>query len=161
MMRQFIKSVASIVLLILASSSHAALVGDDIIAMVNKISELYGDGQASLVKKSIIVKEVYKENSNSCVTLLSFSMEGFSGGNNTAQFIAFLTCQQPEKAADANHVFQRRVVGVHPFYHHRNRYDVSSAVYENQQVVISSPAGKVSFTNKFSIWWSQTEQLSI
>ncbi|MCP4326201.1 MAG: hypothetical protein GY787_31070 [Alteromonadales bacterium] len=130
-------------------TAQAVVIDDGIISQVKKASNLYSDGNASLNIKSIKAADVIESDKRSCVTLVSFYMEGFSGGNNSSQFIAFLNC---------NHT---KVMGVHPFYHHRNKYDINSATYKNKTICIPSPKGSISFSNKHSIWWSQSEQIGI
>jgi len=122
---------------------------DGIISQVKKASNLYGDGNASLNIKSIKAVDVIEPDKKSCVTLVSFYMEGFSGGNNSSQFIAFLNCSNT------------KVMGGHPFYHHRNQYDIKSATYKDKTISIPSPKGAINFSNKHSIWWSQSEQIGI
>jgi len=130
-------------------TAQAVEINDEIISQVKKVSSLYGDGNASLNIKSLKALDVIEPDKGSCVTLVSFYMEGFSGGNNSAQFIVILNCD------NAN------VMGVHPFYHQRNKYDIKAATYKNKTIKIPSPKGSISFTNKYSIWWSQSEQVGI
>jgi len=130
-------------------TAQAVEINDGIISQVKKASNLYGDGNSSLIIKSLKAVNVIEPDKGSCVTLASFYMEGFSGGNNSSQFIAFLNCNNT------------KVMGIQPFYHHRNKYDIKSATYKNKTISIPSPKGSISFTNKYSIWWSQSEQIGI
>lgn len=132
-----------------AFTAQAADINDKIVSQIEKTSVLYGDGNASLNLKSLISVDVIEPDKGNCVTLVSFYMEGFSGGNNRSQFIVFLDCHSS------------KVMGVHPFYHHRNKYDIKSATYKNRTITIPSPLGEIRFSNKYSIWWSPSEQIGI
>lgn len=148
-------------LLFITLTASAGEVTDEITSQVKSIASLYGDGQAGLVEKSIQVREVTELKGQNCVTLVSFYMGGFSGGNNTSQFIVFLKCRGKVGDVDPTSQFNKSVIGIHPFYHHRNKYDIHSARYENRVITIASPKGEIEFTNRYSIWWSQREQKGI
>jgi len=142
-------------------TTQASEVSPEIRSQVEKVSTLYGDGKASLRVKTIQVKDVVDEETGYCVTLVSFYMSGFSGGNNSSQFITFLKCKNENGDYAPNVKFEKSIIGVHPFYHHRNKYDLESATYIGRIITINSPKGGVNFTNKYSIWWSQSEQIDI
>lgn len=160
------KFLYSLVLLIvgiafIVAPTQATQVTPEIHSQVEKISLLYGDGQASLRLKTIQVKDVVDQKTGYCVTLVSFYMSGFSGGNNSSQFIALLNCKSATGDYEPSFKFEKNIIGVHPFYHHRNEYDLESATYVGRIITINSPKGSVNFTNKYSIWWSQSEQIGI
>ena len=142
-------------------TTQASEVTPEIRSQVEKVSELYGDGKASLRVNTIKVKDVVNEKTGYCVTLVSFYMSGFSGGNNSSQFITFLKCRSKTGDYEPNFKFNKSIIGVHPFYHHRNKYDLDSATYIDRIITINSPKGAVNFTDKYSIWWSQSEQIGI
>ncbi|PVZ72187.1 hypothetical protein [Pelagibaculum spongiae] len=139
------KLIFSMFLLSLSLSSFAALDDKGIKDKVRIISKLYGDNYAVLLPKSIKTKKMDRAG----VTVISFHMEGFSGGNNSSQFIVFLNSDS------------QNVMGIHPYYHHRNFYDINSAIYSDKVITINSPSGVISFYRKYSIWLSSAEQIGI
>lgn len=142
-------------LLMTLSLSVVADTGQQFINVkVKAVSELYSDGYAQLVTKSIKYRTLHNEGHKSCVNVASFFMEGFSGGNNSAQFLLLLSCTNNKNG-------ELSVQGIHPFYHFRNHYELSTASYQGKTITIDSQKGSVSFTNKYSIWWSRTEQNGI
>jgi len=149
----------SLLVVSLSTLSHAQPTSNEILSKVKNISNLYSDGHASLVEKSIQFKDVINPKNGLCVTLVSFFMEGFSGGNNTSQFIAFLNCQNSNKERGENTQVVKNVIGIHPFYHHKNIYDINSAKYSNKSIVIDSPSITVHFSKKHSIWWSVNKHI--
>lgn len=130
---------------------------------ITHIADLYGDGQASLVNKSFRHSTIVSTTSNAseCVNLVSFVMEGFSGGNNSAQFIVFFSCRSGKGDADSTKALTPSVTGIHAFYHHRNYYDIQSATLSGNSITINSPKGEATFSRKYSIWWSGNEQMGI
>jgi hypothetical protein len=140
---------------VLAFLSFGASANEDSIKKrVGAISELYSDGYAKLLPESIKNQTLKSENGKSCVNLVSFFMEGFSGGNNSSQFLLFLSCSN-------NGNGEPSILGVHPLYHFRNSYDLTTATYKEKVITISSPKGNINFTNKSSIWWAPIEQNGI
>ena len=144
----------ALLLIILSFNVSADSGQDSIIKKVKEVSELYSDGYAQVVAKSIEYRSLRDESGKSCVNVASFFMEGFSGGNNSAQFLLFLSCSK-------NNNGELSVQGIHPFYHFRNHYDLSTASYQDRTITIASPEGSIGFTSKHSIWWSQIEQNGI
>jgi hypothetical protein len=123
-------------------SNYAALNEAEIIEKVHSISKLYGDGFATLVSKSLRTKTL-KDSKGNCVSITSFHMEGFAEGNNAAQFIVFINCHRLNGNPESTQAFAKNVIGIHPFYQHRNTYDVDSAEYNENanEITISSPKG--------------------
>ena len=119
---------------------------------IDSISGLYTDGFASVVQKSIETKEL-RSAKNACINLLSFYMEGFSGGNNSAQFIVFINCTRVNGDPTSTKEYLQNVVGIFPFYQRRNHYQINSATFENGVVSISSSKGVVSFKQESTLWW--------
>ena len=141
--------------LILAFISLGASANDELIKeKVGSISELYSDGYGKLVPDTIKSQILKNETGQSCVNLISFFMEGFSGGNNSSQFLVFLSCSN-------NRNGELNILGVHPLYHFRNSYDLTTAVYKEKVITINSSQDSISFTNKSSIWWSPIKQNGI
>ena len=139
------KLIFSFFLLSLSLSSFAAVNDQSIEDKVSAISKLYGDNYAVLLPKSIKTKKIDEAG----VIVVSFHMEGFSGGNNSSQFIVFLNSES------------QNVIGIHPYYHHRNYYDINSTTYSDKVITINSSNGVISFYRKYSIWLSSTEQIGI
>jgi len=154
------KYLLCIFFLIVSPSCLAETHNDKVIEQVQMISTLYGDGFAKLLSNTIETKKLQSPK-GSCVNIASFHMEGFSGGNNSAQFIIFINCHRQNGDPESSKKFVKNVIGVHPFYHHRNTYDIESAVFNKNEITISSPKGDVSFYKKHSIWWAGVEQNGI
>lgn len=161
MLRMDMKYLIGLLFLFLSAPALAEEVSPEIFSQVEKIAQLYGDGYAFLEKQTVQVKDVIEPQNGYCVTLVSFYMSGFSGGNNSSQFIAFLKCRGKTGNYDTGSEFVKSIIGIHPFYHHRNKYDLASAKYNGRVISIDSPIGQISFTNQHSIWWSQNEQIDI
>ncbi len=151
------KYLLSIFCLVISLSCFAKTHNNEIIKQVHTISKLYGDGFAKLLSKTIKTKTLQSAK-GACVNIASFYMEGFAGGNNLAQFIVFINCKRQNGVPESNKKFVNNVIGIHPFYHHRNTYNIGSAVYNKNEITISSPKGDISFYRKHSIWWSAVEQ---
>lgn len=152
------KYIVSIILLSLSSLVSASDGTSTLKEQVLKISELYGDGFSKVIDSSIETQKVTSAKTGYCVNLISFAMEGFSGGNNYSQFIVFVKCKS--KTGDSNGSSDIRanklhVMGIHPLYLHRDSLDLSTASYEDRIVSISTKSNKkvYSFTSKKSIWW--------
>lgn len=123
---------------------------------IDSIAGLYNDGFASVVKKSVAIKEV-RSDKNACINLLSFYMEGFSGGNSAAQFIVFINCTRVNGDPTSTKEYEKNVVGIFPFYQRRNHYQINSATFEDGVVSITSPQGLVSFKQDNSLWWVKVD----
>lgn len=158
MQEDIVKYLFAFLLLVVSGVSHAS---DEYIAFksqIESVAELYGDGYAKFLPNSIKTIDVTNAENGYCVTLVSFYMEGFSRGNNAAQFIVFLNCRSKKGDYDENDRFVKNVIGIHPFYFFRDSLDLSTASYSGRLVSIKSKKGNIkNFTNKGSIWWSNTE----
>ncbi|WP_417582983.1 hypothetical protein [Nitrincola sp.] len=156
-----------IMLLVVALAFNSAFAIDEVSSEYQDeiflIYDLYKDSQASLVEESINLKIIRNDNGSNKITLASFVVEGFHGGNNLNQFFVMFESNENQENN------KTMVTGVFPVGIFKVAYDIENSEYSSGKIRIPAPqnpqaswhtANDLEFQKVGSLWWDRVDIIS-